>query len=577
MAKVPYQPFATESPSGARTPNVQANIPDINPAAFGGTVALATQHLGDTVQHASGEIFTRALALQQLANETEATDADSRYMEKSGLRHAEFSAKQGKEAVDAYPAYIQGLKDDRQEIRDSLSNPMAQKMYDRSSLGTQGRSIFNGAGHAATQQKVWSIGSAKAQMDLDVKAVEDDPQDPKLYEAKRRRVQAGADQIAGLQGYEAGGPQAKDLALRATSKLRAQQLIGLSRVAPFEAAAKLDEFKTELTQDDYLKVDNTVRAQGRAVGSVNIANKVYDEGKGSDERPGKSLSEMEAEARAKAKEMAPNDPILEQHAVAAVRGVYNQDKYAKQQETIANRQTVAGAIAKGSKDEQTLRADPIVAAAIDALPKTERLNIPARINSYNAAKDKVANQEHYNTLIGMSNNDVEGFLNLDPMAQNLSQGQMQSIMKRQAELKKNQNQDPRVDRAIGWMRGAMGAQMEALGVFRRTANNKDDYDHLTGTVQSALDVWQQDHQKPPSYKEFVDQIAPQVLSQRDEPGMLWGTNKKPFFTQEVPDKFSSQLKADVIAGGGVEPSEEQIYKAYVRTQLIKLYGKKDSK
>lgn len=574
MAQVPYSGVPSQTLADIPTPEMNPRVPG---AAFGGEVAQAVQGLGKTTEHAGDEIFNRAIALQNLNNETEASEADAKYMIEAGRIHADFNAKEGNERVQAFPKYQQDLQEARQKIRGSLSSPMAQKSYDRQSLSTMGRSIFNGAGAAATAQRQYVVGTATSKMDLDAKSVEDDPKDPRLFEEKLRRTEQNAVTVSAAHGFDSGGAQEQALLQKARSRLWAQRIIGNSRIDPFGAARELDENKTELTQDDFLKVDNTVRAQGRAVGSVNIANSVYEAGKGSETEAPKALSVMEAEARAKAKAFDPDDPILEQHAVAAVRGIWNQANFAKKQEDYDNKQTIAEAIGAGVKDEQQLRADPKVAAAIDALPKTDRLAIPARINSYNAAKNKVANEELYNQMVGMSNNDVEGFLSIDPYQTGLNQSQMDKIVKRQEALKKNANQDPRVDRALGWMRGSMGSQMEALGVYKRTTSNKDDYDHLTGTVQSALDIWQENHGKPPTYKEFNEQIAPQVIQQRSEPyffGMLSG--KKPFYSQETPSKFEEDVKADVIARGGVEPTPEQLNRAYIRTQLIKLYpsGKK---
>jgi hypothetical protein len=567
MPQVPYTGVPGQVLADIPTPEMNPRVPS---AAFGGEVAQAISGLGKTVAGAGDEIFNRAIALQNLNNETEASEADAKYMIQAGQIHADYNAKEGIERVRAFPKYQQDLQKARQDIRGSLSSPMSQKMYDRQSLSTMGRSIFNGAGAAATAQRQYVVGTAAANMDLDAKSVEDDPKDPRLFKEKLNKTKQNAAILSAAKGFEDGGPQERDLAMKATSRLWAQRIVGHSRIDPFGAAKELDENKTELTQDDYLKVDNTVRAQGRAVGSVNIANQVFDEGKGDDQTAAKPLSIMEAEARAKAKAFNPDDPILEQHAVAAVRGIWNQANFAKKQEDYDNKQTIAGAIGDGVRDEQQLRANPKVAAAIDALPKSDRLNIPARINSYNAAKNKVANEELYNQLVGMSSNDVEGFLNIDPYQTGLNQSQMDKVVKRQEQLKKNQNQDPRVDRAMGWMRGAMGSQMQALDVYKRTVNNKDDYDHLTGTVQSALDIWQENHGKPPTYKEFTDQIAPQVIQQRTEKGWIWNS-QKPFFNQDTPDKFSEQVKADVISQGGVEPTPEQLNRAYVRSQLIKLY------
>lgn len=572
MPQVPYQNFTTAQPSSTGTPNVNVSTPA---AAFGGNVAEAISGLGHSISHVGDELFTRAIALQQLQNETDAKDADSKYMIKAGELHANYSALQGQDAVKAYPQYSKDLEQSRKDIRNGLGNAQAQKMYDSQSLGTMGRSIFNGAGHAATQQRLWSINTAKAQIDLDAKTVEDNPQDDVLFQNKLNRVRQNANQLSDLQGLGQDSPQSKDLTLKASSQLWAQRIVGLSRTAPFEAAKMLDEHKTKLTGPDYQKVDNTVRSTARAVGSVNIANDVYNAGQSTDEKPSKSLKEMETEVEAKAKEQSPDDPILAQHAIAALRGKYNQAKYADKQADWENSQIVESAIINGTTDIQQLRADPKVAAAIDALPANKQLAIPGQINRYNSQRDTVTNQESYLRLKGMSNNDVEQFLNTDLTKEKLNQHDIRTLMEQQRKLKSMPSADPRVSRAINQIKTSLGSQMEALGIYSRTGNNKEDYDHFTGAVQSALDVWQEAHGKPATYKDVTETIGPQVIQQRAEPGVIWGTNKKPFYNQTVPENFKETVKADVIAKGGVEPTEEQVYRAYIRTQFIKLYGKKE--
>lgn len=570
MATVPYSSVPSVGLSDIATPEMNPRIPQ---AAFGGETAQALSGFGKVAQGAGDEIFARAIALQNLDNEAQAKQASSDYQIKAGELHANYSSLQGKDAVDGFKKYTTDLAALRHQIRDGLGTSMAQKHFDSDSLSTMGRTIFNGAGHAATENKKYVLGASAARVDAATNAAFSDPSEAAFANGKK----IIENEVRGTQSGVLGrSPEQTDEAVQQNlSALTAKRIIGISRTDPFKAATMLEGAKPSMTPEDFLKVDNTVRAQSRAVGSVNIANDIYSAGKGDDDHPPKALSIMEAEARAAAKAKDPTDPLLETHTVAALRGQYNQDLYAKKQEYWQNEQTIAGAIGKGVKNEQELRADPTVAAAIDALPKDKRLNIPARINSYNAARDKVANQEEFNTRMGQANNDVEGFLGFDPFSsKSLNQAQMNQIAAKQTQLKKSQAQDPRVDRAMGWMRGAMGAQMEALGVFKRTTSNKDDYDHLTGTVQSALDLWQEGHGKPPTNKEFLEQIAPQVIQQRNEPGMLWGTNKKPFFTQTIPSEFTEKAKADVIAKGGLEPTDEQIYKAYVRTQLMKLYPTK---
>lgn len=564
---VPYNPVPSQTLEPVATPEINPRIPA---AAFGGETAQALSGFGKTVEGAGNTIFEKAVALQNLANEAEAKNAASDYQIQAGKLHAEYSSLQGKAAVDGFEPYTQKLKALREQLRGGLKTGMSQKDFDSDSLSTMGRTIFNGAGHAATQNKQYVAGASAARVDSAGDSVFADPSEVNFKQSVATATREIRETQAPLAGWSPEKTQ--ETVNQKVSELTLKRLVGMSRTAPFQAKDMLNAEKANMTAEDYLKADQIVRSQSRSVGSANIAQEIYQAGQGNDETPAKPLSQMQAEARAKAKAFDPDDPLLEQHTVAALNGIANQDKYARKQEEAANLEIVNGAIANGVKTEQDLRADPKVAAAIDALPKNQRLALPSRINSYNAAKGKVANEEKFNTLMGMSNNDVEGFLTIDPYHSDLNQGQMDKLAKRQEMLKKNQNQDPRVDRALGWMRGGFGAQMEALGVFKRTERNKDDYDHLTGTVQSALDVWQENHGKPPTYKEFQEQIGPQILQQRSEPAWFGlSSQKKPFFTRDVPEEFSSTVKADVLAKGGSEPSEQDLYKAYVRTQLLKLY------
>ena len=240
---------------------------------------------------------------------------------------------------------------------------------------------------------------------------------------------------------------------------------------------------------------------------------------------------------------------------------------------------VNGGIAAGVKNVQELRANPQVAAAIDALPPDKQNAIPGMINRYNAARDKVSNEENYFKLKGMASNDVEGFLNTDLTSQGLAKGDIDKLTTLQKKLKAIPDSDPRVNRAVTQIRGAMGAQLEALDVFKRTEKNKDDYDKYTGALQQALDVFQEANTRPPNYKELTEDIAPAVIKTIQEPGFFniggYGTtNDVPRFKATVPDDFAEKLITDVKSKGGLQPTPEQIQRAYTRTQFMQLYGKK---
>jgi hypothetical protein len=271
---------------------------------------------------------------------------------------------------------------------------------------------------------------------------------------------------------------------------------------------------------------------------------------------------------------------MQKHTIDALKGLYNQKIYADKQFRWENSQTIDSTIQNGVRDVQELRADPAAARAMDALPKSEQLKIPARINAYNAARDKVGSQESLTRITGMRNNDVESFLNLDPSdpGLHLSQPQQREVLGWQQQDKKNQNGDPRVNRALTWLRDARGGELAALGVYHRDAKNPDDYDHMTGTLQSAMDLWQQSHGKPPEYKDVVETIGPQVIQSRAVPGAWWGKNNEPFFKPDVNSDeyklFTRKVTQDITNSGAPPPSDAEIDRAYTRMQLLKLYPSK---
>lgn len=571
MPQVPYSPVPTETPSGPSRGPISINAPV---EAFGGAVAKSLEGLGRVVDRAGDEMFQRAVAIQQLHNDSIAKEADSNYMMKAGELHAQYSARQGKERVDAFPKYMKDLEEARVQTGAGL-NPAARKIYDGSTRSTMSRTIFNGAGAAASAQKEFTVTTAVAQMDLDAKTVEDSPNDDRLFQDKLRRTIDNVKQVSASHGNPAGSVQEQALEQKAISKLYADRITGLARVAPFEADQRLNEVKGNMTQQDFLRVQTVVRSEGRAIGATNIANEVFEAGLGDDKRPQVSLSDMEASVREKAKKLKPDDPNLATAAVASLRGRYNQHNYSVRQEKNENLSIVQGAILKGVIDERQLRQDPKVAAAIDALPESERLSIPGRINRYNAARDKVTNQDAFQELKGLYNNDTLKFLETDLTKFPLSQSDLRQLQNLQAKERKESSKDPLVQKYSSIMRQNFGAQMEELKVYRRDKDNPELYDKMTGAVSGALDAWMQAKGKPPTPQEFIKDIAPQILYQRAEPGMLWGTNRKPAFDPDAKafKGFVEKTRADYVTRNLPEPTDGELQRAYIRLLMSDLFGK----
>lgn len=580
MAQVPYAPVPTERLSGSPLAEVHPNVPV---QAFGGDVAQAVSGMGKAIEGAGSEIYERAIWLQNLNNQAEARQASSDYTIAAGQLHAKYNSLEGKNAVDAYPKYSEDLKTLRGQYGNRLSSPMAQRMYDSETMGTMSHAIFNGGSHAASQQKAFVKGSMDADISSTFEQTAQNPKDDIAFNKGLRNVEGTVRQKGALEGLD---PKAIDNNVTTvTSKFWANKFESLAKESPFIAQSQMYENREKMLAADFKRLESVVGTQVHAVGSVNIATdliKSHTDDEGNLTVP---VAELQAKARQLAEKMSPDDALFPTQVVRALDSQFNQQKYANRQQKWDNLEAVNGAIGAGASSVQELLADPKTYAAYMALPKAEQLKIPARIDSFIKARDRGTNERAMTELMGLKNNDVESFLNLAPddPAYKLSQAQIRQVMTEQQKVKKSTAQDPRVDRAMGWMRGGFGAQMEAMGVFRRSTGNKAEYDHLTGAVQQALDIWQEDHKKPPTNKEFNEQIAPEILKVQKTPGFLglyggpFGTDKTIYkhdtFSKEYK-AFESTAKADVVAKGGTEPSEEEIYKAYTRLQLLKLYPAK---
>lgn len=574
MPQVPFTGAPQVNPDYQPTPRYTA---DATPAAFGVNVSQAIEGLGKTADTVGNELFTRGLAMQDLYNHSEAQQATADYMQKAGELHANYSSLQGKAAVDAYPQYIDDLKTARKTIASGLSNSMSQKMYDSESLSTMGRTIFNGAGHASEQNKQYAINSvdSRIKQQVDLAATSDDPT---AVTAARKEIASLSAARTSLKGQDPDS--AEEYSKVINSSLDFNVIKETARTAPSKAQEILQDRRSQMTAADFDRAQTVVDNAQRAVGSVNIAQKIIQSHIGDDGKADVSFEAMQHEAEIEAKKIAPDDALMQKHTVDALKGLFNQKVYADKQFRWDNTQTVDAAIQNGVKDIQELRADPKIADAIDNLPKQDQLKLPARINAYNAARDRVANQESLTRIAGLRNNDVESFLNLDPTDPSLwlNQSQQREVMTWQTQDKKRQNDDPRVMRAMTWLRGSRGPELAALGVFHRDNKNPDDYDHMTGTLSSALDLWQQAHGKPPSYDDVVNKIGPQVIQSRAVPGSWWGTNNEPFFKPDVNSQeyknFVEKTTRDVVDAGGTIPTDQDIDRAYTRMQLLKLYPSK---
>lgn len=271
MAQVPYSGVPSVSPQDNPIPRDQVQA---SPEMFGANIGQALQHLGSTEDQVGNEVFARGMAMQDLYNHSAAQDADAQYMQKSGELHANYSSLQGKAAVDGYPQYIQDLKDARKDIGDGLPNDMSRKLYDAGSLSTMGRTVFNGAGHAATENKNYALSASSARVqaigDQALSTPADDDQFIDNLSDAEDEVRAQG-QLKGL------APEAIDEAVaQTTSSLWGQRIQGLVKVQPFKAGEMLkDAIKDgDVRGEDIAKLTNLVQGAQNTVGARQISHTV---------------------------------------------------------------------------------------------------------------------------------------------------------------------------------------------------------------------------------------------------------------------------------------------------------------
>lgn len=572
MAQIPYTPYSTVDPSGGGGERVTVSTP---PAAFGVNVAQAVEGLGGQLEKSGDELFTRAMALQDLRNETDAREAQTSYAEKASELHAQYGALEGKAAADGLQGYIKAQADLRTQYRDGLKTQFAQRYYDRDTLPFMQRNIFSAAGHAADENKRSVIGTAEAQKDVVARTFVD-PKSANEFNDKLAHTYSADETIAAAKGFTLD--QMADLKLKSVSGLWLGRIGQLAHDDPQTALKMLDDNKESMTQDDYGKALTVTRAQNRAIGGANLVNDVYS--------PDKTAAQMEQEIKDRTPDLAHGDPLFEKDALTGLKGKITTDRYIKAQDTNTALQGIQEQIGKGVQDIRELRLQPGMAQAIDSLPPAKQNEIPGMITRYNAARDAHGQQENYTALTGTYYNDREAFLDTDFTKYNLSQSQIRDLMAKRAEAVKSPADDPMLNRAQTWLQQSRGAELRAMGIYFRPSKTEDatDYDHYTGALQAGIDAFRQEHGKPPGYKDIVDTIGPSVIHQRTEPGtfgMLFGGNKRPAFDQDmsVVKEWAAKkgLVDEIKARGGADPTDEELYRAFLRSQFIDLYSKpKDS-
>src|SRR5712664_2051469 len=316
----------TETPSLGGAPNINVAVPT---DAFGGAVGHALEGLGRDISGAGDKIWQQAMNMQGLQNETEAKNADAEYMMKAGMKHAEFNVKEGNNASpQAMEAHIKELQDLRVATRSGLSNPMAQKMFDGSSLSFMGRTIFNAAGHAAQQTKVAANNASTARVAATQDNIAGAPTDDVTFQRGVRAIQSEVEAQGRNSGWspeqteETSKQKVSETLAKRTASLARTDAIGAQKM--YEQGAK----SKALLPMDALKVQATIQTQYRQQGSRIIADQVLGKLRDGDDEGDKSLNDYISEGMTKVTEgdLDKNDPLFKDFVRERITADYNRHK-----------------------------------------------------------------------------------------------------------------------------------------------------------------------------------------------------------------------------------------------------------
>lgn len=567
MPQIPYTPFSTVDPSSGGGEHLTVSTP---PDAFGTGIARAVEGLGSTLEKSGDELFTRAMALQDLRNETDAREAQTQYAQKASELHASYGALEGKAAADGLQGYIKAQADLRTQYRDGLKTQFAQRYYDRDTLPFMQRNIFSAAGHAADENKRSVIGTAEANMDLSARTFVD-PKSASEFQSKIDNVKSQLPTVAATRGLTQ--PQVDDYLFKRTSNLWFERINAVAHEDPHAAMDMFDANKSSMTQTDADKALIIARTQMHQTGARSISRDINGDLDSAPDpkRPEKGLQARIQEGMAIAAKQQPNDPDFPDYVRDRIETDYNKAKSAQRDFQFSNTNTVAGALVTGAQNgaipssvEELRAVNPKVAAAWDNLPPTVQRTYLKDIanNSKGDHAWTVDGLKRYQQLKGMASDNPADFLDMSMVGEKIPMAARKGLIDLQQKIKNDAGGDPRLTRA--W--GILQPTLQSAGIL----DDKDQRQQFRGALSDAIEDFQTEHKKSPNTEE-TKLIGTQLMQQFKTQNWFFDRNV-PLFQAPIPSDLLDSAKTKAAEAKEPIPSDEQIRREYVRQNYQKLYG-----
>lgn len=258
MAQVPYSGVPETSPQLSSTPTVQSNVSD---AAFGSSQAQGLGQMGKGFEHAGNELFTRAIALQQLDQQMKALNANADAADKISDEYAKFSTLEGRAAMAALPDFKKRVQDIHGEIGQGLESDYARKLYMQESRAMQTRVYFSAAKHAGDQFKHYLTGSSQASIESARRTSGIMPDDDGAYDASLKTNVREAKAMGQLKGWSE--EQTQNFLDKSNSETVVARTQALAERDPVAAQKVLDAAVKSgiIAGDDAGKMGHYIRAQ----------------------------------------------------------------------------------------------------------------------------------------------------------------------------------------------------------------------------------------------------------------------------------------------------------------------------
>jgi hypothetical protein len=585
---LPQVPYIKEPTVDPQSPGEQVNV-NAPPAAFGENIGAALSHLGTTTDQVGNELFTRAIALQDLANETQARNKVIDFTTQAAQRQADFDSLQGVDAKNALPAHLKAISDMRNDMRGTLSSPMAQKYFDQEASSFQNRITFSSAAHAGEQFKQYAIGTAQARIDNTTKAYVD-PFSESEYAAKNQTIENESHTIAGLKGW--GEDERQAYVLKQQSVNRLGQIEQQAIENPIKAYDTLQTSikNGEIDQASGDRALDNIYLHNRGVGVQNQASSIFG--------PNKSLTDMDAQAHKIAQDpsVTLGDPMFEKDLRTAIRSKALYDKSITTDQNRTNMGTLFDAIHSDKyKTTQELLADPEVGAAIHALPSKDQDKIPEMLKQHWTQHDADAGYANYQALYGSARSNPGQFMDTDLYDPDLhlTKEQRGDLLGIRKQLVANPNVNPQMSRALRWMTVTHGQELDDLGVRHPPARNEDpssdrvkNYNMYVGSLAQAIEAFQETNKHFPNPQEFEEKVAKPLLMQHSTSEGTWfhglmGNRDVPEFEKTIPDEVMTEAKSALQEeaakhdnlGPDYQPSENEVRMYIVRKQWDEFYKK----